>query len=161
MTNFEKYKNDLMEIEGSFAVDKNTEEVVGCRGSADGIDDRIDGCIDCKDCLFNSTRYCLESDKIGWLYKEYKPPVLSNDELELIKAIGKATNKEYKYLAKQGGKIYLFTNKPFVHCSPFGNSYVNNYYFTYISDKEEILFKNIENESGIYDIKNKIFIQGE
>lgn len=154
MTNFEKYKDDLIKIEGAFAFDKEQQKIVGCRDSADGIEE----CIDCKDCLFNNTQYCFESDKIKWLYKEYEPPVLSDDELELIKAIGKATKKEYKYLARQEGKIYLFTNKPFVHRSSFGNSYISNYYFTYISDINETLFKNIENEIGIYDIENKIFI---
>ena len=152
MTNFEIYKDDLMKIEGHFAIDKAQQRVVGC--SADGLEE----CIDCKDCLFNDTQYCLESDKIKWLYKEYEPPVLSDDELELIKAISKATNKEYKYLARQDGKIYLFTNKPFVQCGTFGNSYTSNYYFAYISDRDETLFQNIKNEIGIYDIKNKIFM---
>lgn len=100
----------------------------------------------------------IESDKIEWLYKEYESPVLSDDELELIKAISKATNKKYKYLAKQKGKIYLFTNKPLVHHDTFGNSYTSDNYFAYISDKNETLFQNIENEIGIYDIENKIFI---
>lgn len=152
MTNFEIYKEDLMKIEGHFAIDKARRRVVGC--GADGLEE----CIDCKDCLFNDAQYCLESDKIKWLYKEYDPPVLSDDELELIKAISKATNKEYKYLARQDGKIYLFTNKPFVHCGAFGNSYTSNNYFAYISDRDEILFQNIENKIGIYDIKNKIFM---
>jgi hypothetical protein len=151
MTNFEKYKDELMKIKGSFAVDKNTKKIVEC--------DFTDS-IECEDCIFNST-CCFESDKIKWLYKEYEPPVLSGGELELIKAISKATNKDYKYLARQDGKIYLFTNKPFVHRGAFGNSYTSNNYFAYISDRDEILFQNIENEIGIYDIENKIFIEGE
>ena len=145
MTNFEKYKDDLMKIEGEFAFNKNTREILRC-----------DGRISCKDCIFNEWN-CTGSDKIKWLCKEYEKPILSDDELELIKAISKVTNKEYKYLAKQEGKIYLFTNKPFVHCSAFGNSYTSNRYFAYISDKDETLFQNIENESGIYDIENKTF----
>lgn len=154
MTNFEIHKDDIMKIKGSFAVDKNSKKIVGCRDSADGIEDYID----CEDCLFNNTQYCFESDKIKWLYKEYEPPVLSGDELELIKAIGKATKKEYKYLARQEGKIYLFTNKPFVHCGAFGNSYTSNNYYACISEKDETLFQNIDNKIGIYDIENKIFI---
>lgn len=155
MTNFEMYKDDLMKIKGSFAVDKNSKKIAGC-DTTEG----VKSCIDCSDCIFNAG-YCFESDKIQWLYEEYEPPVLSADELELIKAIGKATNKEYKYLARQEGKIYLFTNKPFVHRGAFGNSYTSNNYFAYISDKDETLFQNIENEIGIYDIKNKIFMEGE
>ena len=134
--------------------DKEQQKIVGCRDSADGIEE----CIDCEDCLFNNTQYCFESDKIEWLCKEYEPPVLLNNELELINAISKATNKEYKYLAKQKGKIYLFTNKPLVHRGTFGNSYTSNNYYAYISDKDETLFQNIKNEIGIYDIENKIFI---
>lgn len=149
MTNLEIYKDDLMKIEGRFAINKAQRRIMRC-----------DAGIACKDCLFNDMQHCFESDKIKWLCKEYEPPVLSDDELELIKAISKATKKEYKYLARQEGKIYLFTNKPFVHRGAFGNSYTSNYYFTYISDKDETLFQNIENEIGIYDIENKIFIEG-
>lgn len=144
MTNLEKYKDDLMKIGREFAFNKNTREIVRC-GS----------CINCTDCIFNGN--CFENE-IKWLCKEYKEPILSDDELDLIKAISKATNKEYKYLARQDGKIYLFTNKPFVHCGAFGNSYTSNNYFACISDKDETLFQNIENENGIYDIENKIFI---
>lgn len=146
MTNFEQYKDELMKIKGRFAFNKNTRKILKC-----------DCAINCEDCLFNE-KNCLESDKIEWLYKRYEPPVLSDNEFELIKAISKATNKEYKYLARQEGKIYLFTNKPFVHCGAFGNSYTSNDYFAYISDKDETLFQNIENEIGIYDIEDKIFI---
>ena len=87
--------------------------------------------------------------------------MLSDDELELIKAIGKATKKEYKYLVRQKGRVYLFTNKPFVHRGAFGNSYTSNNYFACFLDKDGTLFQNIKNEIGIYDLENKIFIQGE
>ena len=149
MKNFEIYEDDLMKIEGDFAINKAQRRIMRC-----------DAFIDCKDCLFNEGN-CYESDKLKWLYSEYEPPVLSGGELELIKAISKATNKEYKYLARQDVKIYLFTNKPFVHRGAFGNSYTSNNYFAYISDKDETLFQNIENEIGIYDIENKIFMEGE
>lgn len=152
MTNFEIYKDDIIKLEGDFAIDKNTKEIVRCN-TLDDIERRID----CVDCIFNN-ECCFKSTKIKWLYKEYEPPVLSDDELELIKAIGKATKKEYKYLAKQEGKIYFFTNKPFVHRGAFGNSYTSNNYYACISEKDETLFQNIENEIGIYDVENKIFI---
>lgn len=152
MTNFEIYKDDIIKLEGDFAVDKNTKEIVGCNT----LDD-IERCIDCVDCIFNN-ECCFKSTKIKWLCEEYEEPILSDDELELIKAIGKATKKEYKYLAKQEGKIYFFTNKPFVHRGAFGNSYTSNNYYACISEKDETLFQNIDNEIGIYDIENKIFI---
>ena len=90
MTNFEKYKDDLMKIEGTLAFDKNTREVVGC------------GCdstrrIDCEDCLFNAGN-CSEGDKIKWLYEEYKEPILSDNELELIKALNKSMGKNINIL---------------------------------------------------------------
>lgn len=148
MTNFEKYKDDLMKIEGRFAFNKNTKKIVGCNSG-----------IACKDCLFDEWN-CSESNKIKWLYEEHEVPILSDDELELIKAIGKATNKKYKYLAKQkGGRTTLFTNKPFINNSTYGYSYTTNNDFADISNKGLTLFKNIKNESGIYDIENKCFIK--
>ena len=75
MTNFEKYKDDLIEIEGEFAFDKHTREILSCSS-----------CINCDDCIFNE-RNCTGSEKIKWLCKEYEEPILSDDELELIKTL--------------------------------------------------------------------------
>jgi hypothetical protein len=149
MTNLEAYKDDLMKIEGKFAFDKNTKKIIRCADS-----------ISCEHCLFDEGN-CCEKGKIKWLCKEYEPPVLADSELELIEAIGKATNKKYKYLAKQkGGRTTLFTNKPFINKSNYGYYYyTTNNDFADISNKGFTLFKNIENESGIYDIENKCFIK--
>jgi hypothetical protein len=156
MTNLEAYKDDLMKIEGDFAFDKTQQKIAGCNCTNDEIE-----CIECENCLFNDAPYCIESTKINWLCKEYEPPVLADSELELIEAVGKATNKKYKYLAKQkGGRTTLFTNKPFINKSNYGYYYyTTNNDFADISNKGFTLFKNIENESGIYDIENKCFIK--
>ena len=143
MTNFEKYKDDLMKIKGRFAFNKNTRELVKC-----------DCAISCDDCLFNEVN-CLESDKIEWLYKEYEPLVLSNDELELINILSKINKKEYKYVARDAYDIIrLFEIKPSVDKS-------GNYYgeYTYSVSGSEILFSNITHKDGLYDIKNKCFIK--
>lgn len=147
MTNFEKYKDDLMKIEGTFAFDKNTREIVGC-DTTDG----IKRCIKCEDCLFNLGN-CSESDKIQWLCKEYKELVLSDDELELIKAFNKAMGKEYKYIIRDRvGLIRFFETKPRIN-------ELKNYGYIYIGSNYGILFPNITHKDGLYDIRNKCFIK--
>jgi len=145
MTNFEKYKDDLMEIKGFFAVDKAQRKVVKC-----------DSGIYCKDCLFNNPESHCEGDRIKWLYKEYEPPVLSNDELELIKILGKINGREYKYIARDGyGVIRLFEIRP--RTNKTGN-YCGEYTYIDSASWSKILFSNITHKDGIYDIENKIFI---
>lgn len=151
MTNFEKYKDDLMKIEGAFAFDKEQQKIVGCRDSADGIEE----CIDCEDCLFNNTQYCFESDKIKWLYKEYKESILSDDELELINILSKIKGKEYKYIYRSGKYIYIFPDKPNV--DRYGIRFDRSNYFKFTGHID--LFSNIKFEYGLYDIKNKCFIE--
>ena len=151
MTNFEKYKNKLIKIEGDFAFDKNTKEIVGCN-TLDGVERYIE----CEDCLFNSTG-CLESDKIHWLCKEYEKPILSDDELELIDILGKINRKEYKYVVRDAyGIIKLFEIKPALNKA--GN-YYGEYTYVDIGLWDKIVFSNITHENGLYDIKNKCFIE--
>ena len=147
MINFEKYKDDLMKIKGDFAFDKNTKEVVGCNSH-----------IECKDCLF-FTRNCAGSDKIKWLYSEYKEPILSNDELELIKVLSKINGKEYKYIAKYRNHIYLFSNKPPMDKYGILFTSICDYLNINIYNESMDLFSNIKSEYGLYDIKNKCFIK--
>lgn len=150
MTNFEKYKDDLMKIEGHFAIDKAQRRIAGCM--ADGLEE----CINCKDCLFNDTEYCLESDKIKWLYEEYEPPVLSDDELELIKALEKAKKTKYRFIVRmKSGRVVITCDKP----------YMDDVYHTYRNDKNAViideheeLFQNIDFNVGPYDIENKCFV---
>ena len=148
MTNFEKYKDDLMEIEGEFAFNKNTREILRC-----------DGRISCEDCLFNEGN-CAESDKIKWLCKEYEEPILSDDELELIKAISKVAGINYKYVARDTCDVIgFFEIKPRVN--ELGN-YHSEYGYTYVDivSKDKVL-PNITHKDGLYDIKNKCFIKEE
>lgn len=145
MTNFEKYKNKLIKIEGDFAFDKNTKKIVGCN-TLDGVERRID----CVDCLFNDTQYCLESDKIKWLYKEYEPPVLSDDEIELVNILSKINGKEYKYIYRRDKYIFIFSDKP--NTDKYGIILDGSLEITGLID----LFSNID---GLYDIKNECFIE--
>jgi hypothetical protein len=151
MTNFEKYKEDLLKIEGSFAFDKNAKKITRCNAS-----------MNCKDCLFDEGN-CYESDKIKWLYEEYKKePVLSDDELKLIKALNKATGKEWKYILRTiSNKILIFCNasRPVIMSSDFANSlYYSNEDYIVIDENNKTLFKNIKFDDRIYDIENKKFI---
>ena len=133
-----------MKIEGDFAFDKNTREIRRC----DETDD-----IKCEDCLFN-TRNCFESDKIQWLYEEYKEPILSDDELELINVLSKINGEEYKYIYKRDKYIFIFSDKPDV-CK-YGVRFKGNpLEMTGLTD----LFSNIKFENGLYDIENKCFIK--
>lgn len=149
MTNFEKYKDDLIKIEGGFAFDKNTKEVVGCN-TLDGVERRID----CVDCIFNEHN-CFESDKIKWLYSEYEEPILSNDELELINVLSKINGKEYKYIAKNGHCAFLFADKPVIdECGALLSRCNHLDISGHIN-----LFSNIKFTDGLYDIENKCFIK--
>ena len=154
MTNFEMYKDELMEIDGEFSFDKNTRKI----GRCDDADD-----IDCENCIFNEGN-CFESDKLKWLYSEYKnseykTPILSDDELELIKALNKAMGKEYKYAARDtDGLIRFFEIKPSINVL---KNYYNIHGYTYIGSNNGVLFSNITHKDGLYDIKNKCFIKEE
>ena len=149
MTNFEKYKDDLIKIEGDFAFDKNTKEVVGCN-TLDGVERRID----CVDCIFNKES-CFESDKIKWLYSEYEEPILSNDELELINVLSKINGKEYKYIHRSGKYIFIFFDKP--NIDKYGIILDGSNYLEITGHTD--LFSNIKFEDGLYDIKNECFME--
>lgn len=149
MTNFEKYKDDLMKIKGSFAVDKNSKKIAGC-DTTDG----VKSCINCSDCIFDAGD-CFESDKIKWLYSEYEEPILSNDELELINILSKINGKEYKYIAKNGHRAFLFADKPPIDEYGALLSRCNHLNISGHID----LFSNIKFTDGLYDIENKCFIK--
>lgn len=148
MTNFEKYREEIEKLKNKYSFTLDLDgNVADCNN------------IPCCNCKFQDFATCKNS-RINWLFKEYEESILSDDELDLIKAIGKATNKKYKYLAKQkGGRTTLFTNKPFINNYTYGYSYTTNNDFADISNKGLTLFENIKNESGIYDIENKCFIK--
>ena len=83
--------------------------------------------------------------------------MLSNGELELIKALNKAMGKEYKYIARDlHGVIRLFEIKPDIAKS--GN-YYGEYTYIDIASGDKVSFPNITHKDGLYDIKNKCFIE--
>ena len=148
MTNFEKYKDDLMEIEGEFAFNKNTREILSCSSY-----------INCGDCIFNE-RNCTGSEKIKWLCEEYEEFILSDNELELIKTLSKVTGINYKYVARDTCDVIgFFETKPRVN--KLGN-YYSEYGYTYVDivSKDKVL-PNITHKDGLYDIENKCFIKEE
>jgi hypothetical protein len=147
MTNFEKYKDDLMKMEGCFAFDKNTKKITRCNAS-----------MNCKDCLFDEGN-CYESDKIKWLYEEYKEPILSDDELELINSLSKINGKKYEYIHKNGKRVFLFSEKP--PMDKWGIRFTDKCNYLTITEHSNAknLFLNIKFEDGLYDIENKCFIK--
>jgi hypothetical protein len=159
MTNGEKYKDDLMKIEGDFGFSKTKQKIGVCYCADDNIET-----VECEDCLFNELpTCCYESEKIKWLYKEADEPVLTNNELELIKALNKATGKEWKYILRTiSNKILIFCNnsRTVMMSSDFANSlYYSNEDYIVIDENNKTLFKNIKFDDRIYDIKNKKFIK--
>jgi hypothetical protein len=146
MTNFEKYKDNLMKIEGCFAFDKNTKKIIRCADS-----------ISCEHCLFD-TKNCCEKSKIKWLYEEYKEPTLSDDELELINILNKINGKKYKYICRNGNSLVLFSEKP--PMAKWGVRFADsNYLIITEHNNAKNLFLNIKFEDGLYDIENKCFIK--
>jgi hypothetical protein len=148
MTNFEKYKDDLMKIEGCFAFNKNTKKITRC-----------DGSIICEDCLFEMEHPC-ENSKIKWLCEEYEKPILSDDELEFIKALNKATGKEWKFIGRNKiGEVILFTDEPLIQSNVFGIYFKKEKgYCLYMNGN--YLFSNITYDAdgcGLYDIENKVY----
>jgi hypothetical protein len=159
MTNGEKYKDDLMKIEGDFGFSKTKQKIGVCYCADDNIET-----VECEDCLFNELpTCCYESEKIKWLYKEADEPVLTNNELELIKALNKATGKEWKYILRTiSNKILIFCNnsRTVMMSSDFANSlYYSNEDYIVIDENNKTLFKNIKFDDRIYDIENKKFIK--
>ena len=105
--------------------------------------------MNCEDCLFNEGD-CFESDKIKWLCEEYKEPILSDNELELINILSKVYGKEFKYIRRTSHHVFIFSDKP-----P-----VDKYGVILDEGTERLeLFPNIKFEDGLYDIKNKCFIK--
>ena len=82
---------------------------------------------------------------------------MTKDEIELINVLNKINKKDYKYVTRDAyGVIRLFEIKPCVNKS--GN-YHGEYTYIDSSSGDEILFSNIKHEYGLYDIKNKCFIE--
>jgi hypothetical protein len=159
MTNFEKYKDELMKTKENFGFSKTKQKIGVCAWVNNNIET-----VKCEDCLFDEPSICCcDSEKIKWLYKEADEPVLTNNELELIKALNKATGKEWKYILRTiSNKILIFCNnsRTVMMSSDFANSlYYSNEDYIVIDENNKTLFKNIKFDDRIYDIKNKKFIK--
>jgi hypothetical protein len=154
MTNFEKYKDDLMKIEGDFGFSKTKQKIGVCYCADDNIET-----VECEDCLFNELpTCCYESEKIKWLYKEADEPVLTNDELELIKSISKVVEKEIKYMARDNlNNMRFFETKPKINV--LRNYYSLNECSIFIEVMNGDIFHGIQHKDGLYDIENKCFIK--
>jgi hypothetical protein len=158
MTNFEKYKDDLMKTEEDFGFSKTKQKIGVCGWVNNNIET-----VKCEDCLFDEpSTCCCDSEKIKWLCKE--ADVLTNDELEFIRVLGKIKKTKYKFIARSlDGQIIFFTCKPSVF---FQFAQTGNYYYytnrkNYVVFFEDVkdLFQGIKNKDGLYDIINKRFIK--
>jgi hypothetical protein len=131
----------------SCAFDKNAKKITRCNAS-----------INCKDCLFAEWD-CSESEKIKWLYEEYKEPILSDNELELINSLSKINGKKYKYICRNCNSVFLFSEKP--PMDKFGVRFTDkcNYLIITEHSNDKSLFLNIKFEYGLYDIENECFIK--
>lgn len=146
MTNFEKYKEDIMKIDGSIAFDKTTRKVIECCNVSK-----------CENCEFNEN--CYESVKIKWFYKEYVPQVLTDNGIDLINTLSKINEKKYKYITRNGNRVFLFFDKPPI--DKYGVRFTSgcNYLIITENNNTKNLFLNIKFEYGLYDIENKCFIK--
>lgn len=135
-------------MEGHFAVDKVQQKVVKC-----------DSSINCENCIFRDTQGCFESDKIKWLYQEYN--TLTNNDIDLIKTLNRIKNKEYKFIARRGNEVFLFSDRPKIFHTVYGTNYSSGGEYFHITEvnRTENLFPNIKQKDGLYDIENKTFIK--
>lgn len=105
MLNFEKYKDEILEISksGYFGVNKQNNNVCTCSK------------LHCDNCKFSyinfkfDYRSCIEN-KFKWLYEEYKDPIkLTHDEYIILKNI----DKKYKWIARdKDNNLCFFESKP-------------------------------------------------
>lgn len=99
MTNFEKYKDEILEISknGTIAVNKQKNMPVHCSTTP------------CSECIFRSDT--CTSQLINWLYEEYQEPVpkLTKAEKGFCEIIKDG------YIARdKNGDLYLYNNPPYV-----------------------------------------------
>lgn len=103
MTNKEKYTKEIVEIAckgHDFGVDKNTNEVVDCRGTP------------CPTCLFLKMDNCYKARR-QWAESEYiEKPVISKRDRAFLEYL----KEEYKYIARDGdGHLFAYSVKPEIY----------------------------------------------
>lgn len=109
MTNYEKYKDELIKIvlsDNSVAVSKNENALTPCTA------------IECKDCLFYSedSYYCIEK-RMKWLDEEYKEPQeiidwsnVEEDTVILVRQSESSAWRERNFAFVYKGNVYCYEN---------------------------------------------------
>ena len=95
MTNFEKYKKEIVEADYLFGLDRS-DNIHKC------------DCMDCEDCQFGLCG--CGKQKIKWLHKEAKP-TLTKQERAFCEMFHISSSK---YIARdEDGDIYIYQKKPY------------------------------------------------
>ena len=102
MTNFERYRDEILEIikSGScIALDMHGNKVFACKNSF------------CEDCKFQDESDCTQSF-IKWLYEEYQEPVIDWSTVPIDTKVLVSNTGDYwckRYFAKRtGGRFYTW-----------------------------------------------------
>lgn len=101
MTNFEKYKDEILGISRTqaIAINKRRNAPEKCSNSV------------CSECLLHEGRYCNQKAIFQWLYSEYQEPApkLTSAERGFCEVIKDG------YIARdKNGELYLYNNPPYV-----------------------------------------------
>lgn len=101
MTNFEKYKDEILGISRTqaIAINKRRNAPEKCSYSV------------CSECLLHEGRYCNQRAIFQWLYSEYQEPTpkLTKAEKGFCEIIKDG------YIARdKNGELYLYNNPPYV-----------------------------------------------
>lgn len=102
MTNFEKYKDEILEIVNSgsnIALDIDGNKVIACKN------------LSCENCEFQDEPDCTQSF-VKWLYEEYEePPIdwstVAVDTKILVSKDGNHWSKRY-FAKRKGGRFYTW-----------------------------------------------------
>ena len=99
MTNYEKYKGLIDEINGGIAVDIRTNKPVKC------------AFLSCENCLFHNK--CRNAELLRWANSEYIEPPVDWTKVEVdtkILVSNKGTHWFHRYFAKyENGKVYAWS----------------------------------------------------
>lgn len=101
MTNFEKYKDEILEISRTqaIAINKRRNAPEKCSYSV------------CSECLLHEGTYCNQRAIFQWLYSEYQEPAPKLTKAEK----GFCEILDDGYIARdKNGELYLYNNPPHV-----------------------------------------------
>lgn len=129
LTNFEKYKSEILSLNGSFMFDKYTEEIAEC--------------YNCSQCIFYHSGKTCRSLQIKWLYEEVNSPMKLQEK---IICEGLNIYNQDRYLARdRNGVLHVHCSMP-TKCS---EEWVDTTCFE-INPK---LFQFVTWDSGVWSIK--------